>query len=175
MNRMAVGMFGLAVSLSATACNLVGRWDSSHWGGCNNSPSGCGGGYSDSAVSSRDILSEIQGADEQEISEQGERFAARFALTTEQGVRVIRAARDWSLLQERSAQDLEEFSQRVYGVHPAQIASAMEHADLGNRGELEQIMKTAASHFGTDPGTMKEIVEELHSEALREAGIDLGR
>ncbi len=127
----------------------------------------------DSTQHSRDILGSIAEDEESRLAEDAARIAERFALSEEQGLRIARITSDYQNLQNRSDRDLADFSQRLYGVDPREIADAVAQAQLGNRQEMNNLVDRAALHFGTDPETMKGIARELHGRALQDMGVDL--
>jgi hypothetical protein len=76
-------------------------------------------------------------------------------------------------LRSRTEQDLADFSQRLYGVNPNEIATAVTQNQLGNREAMNELIDRAAQHFGTDAATMKAVIQDLHGRALRDAGVEL--
>ncbi len=143
------------------------------WTGPYCGPSGCGPYYSADGQTSRDLLTGLDMYDEAEMEARAARISARYLLTDEQGLRLSRSVRDFTLLENRSDADLADFSLRLYGVSPAAIIAAAAEAQLGNAQELQRLIAQAAEHFGTDPATMREIVGDLHSGLLFYAGIEL--
>lgn len=129
--------------------------------------------YSDNGEYSRDLFPQIEEQDQEALVWQGQRLAARYLLSDEQGLRLAQTVRDFALLRERTPRDLQEFSQRLYGLNPQEIAQALGEAQLGNRERLNLLIERSARHFGTDALTLREIVRDLHGRALRENGIEL--
>lgn len=129
--------------------------------------------YDSAETISRDVLTVVGQFDEVTLEADAQRFAARFSLSDEQGLLVARATRDFSMLENRTEQDLADFSLRLYGVSPMEVAAAVEQNYLGNREQMNVLVDRAAVHFGTDRETMKDVIRELHGAALREAGLDL--
>jgi DNA-binding MarR family transcriptional regulator len=131
------------------------------------------GYYYSSESGSRDVLTDITERQQQRIAEVAEEFSTRFGLSEEQSLKLAQTTFDFEMLQNRSEQDLADFARRLYGVNPAEIASAVGRAQIGDSSKLQGLVNEAADHFGTTPATMKEIVKTFHGKALDEQGIRL--
>lgn len=166
MFKMKHAMFPFALlSLTISLTGCMRSW------GCLAATYEC---YSSvEGAASRDILTGLAEEDERSAEEAGREFAARHSLSDEQGMRAVRITRDFAQLQTRSAADLEDFSRRLYGVNPAEVVSALHEGQMGNREKMNELVEQAAAHFGTTPQIMKEVIQDLHGEALRESGVTL--
>ena len=100
-------------------------------------------------------------------------YEQKFALSTEAASKVAKNVSDFSALTDRSEEDIADFAQKLYGVNPSEIISAVSSAQVGNNTELDQVIEKAADNLGTTNESMKAIIKELHGKALQEGGIDL--
>ena len=100
-------------------------------------------------------------------------YAEKFALSTDAAAKVAKNVSDFSALSDRSESDLADFAQKLYGVNPTEIVSAMSSAQVGNNAELDLVIDKASANLGTNAQNMKEIVKELHGKALQSSGIDI--
>jgi hypothetical protein len=143
---------------------------------CYTPGPGCPDGshpYSGEEPSTRDILTEIDQSDEEALQSRAQSFTEQYFLSEEQALGLAQAVRDYTQLRERTAQDLEEFALRVYGINSFEIAQALGQAQLGNPVPLNDLIEKSAQHFGTSASTMRALVDELHGQALRDHGIEL--
>ncbi len=170
MKSVTLGILAILIGNTLTACNtnIFGCWTCFH-----SAPPYGTYGYSTEFIGSRDILTGVAEADERSVEEAGREFAARHALSDDQGIRAMRITRDFAQLQTRSAADLEDFARRLYGVNPSEVVSALQEGQMGNREKMNELVEQAAAHFGTTPSTMKEVIHDLHGQALQENGIEL--
>ena len=100
-------------------------------------------------------------------------YAEKFSLSNDQAMKIAKNVKDFEALQDRSAEDVADFAQKLYGVNPSEIAGAVANAQVGNNAELESVIGEAAQNFKTNKETMKAIVNELHGRALEANGIQL--
>jgi hypothetical protein len=133
----------------------------------------CDTTYGAGEAHSRDILSELEAADEGWVQTKGQELASQFALSEEQGMKVARMHRDYALIQNRSDSDLEDFSRRLYGVSPREVEAAIEASQLGHGERFNVLIEEGAAHFGTTPETFKVMVKGLYGSALESAGVTL--
>lgn len=121
----------------------------------------------------KDIVASASNAEEAALFSAARHYATKFSLSDEQGMKVARTLRDFSAVQERSEQDIADFAQRLYGVDPTRIASAVAKAQAGNHAELNAVVGEAAQRFETTTENMKEMIKTLHGKALTDQGIQL--
>ncbi len=100
-------------------------------------------------------------------------YAEKFALSTEAASKVAKNVADFSALTDRSDADVADFAQKLYGVNPSEIVSAVSSAQIGNNSELDLVIDKASVSLGTNSDNMKAIVKELHGKALEASGIEL--
>tara|TARA_B100001971_G_C18268046_1_gene596804 strand:+ start:260706 stop:261317 length:612 start_codon:yes stop_codon:yes gene_type:complete len=100
-------------------------------------------------------------------------YAEKFSLSTDKAMQIAKNIKDLNALEDRSAADLADFAQKLYGVNPSEVVDAVANAQVGNNAELDAVISTAAENFNTDTETMKAIVKELHGQALEANGIEL--
>jgi hypothetical protein len=100
-------------------------------------------------------------------------YAEKYSLSNEAAQKVAKNLTDFSVLSTRSAEDIADFSQKLYGVNPSEIISAVGEAQVGNNTELESVIEKASSSLGATAEQTKAIIKELHGKALEENGIEL--
>jgi hypothetical protein len=167
MKNICMGILVLLVGGTFGACeNGFGCWS------CFRSAPPFGHSFSTDSTAPRDILTGLTEEEERSAEEAGREFAARNALSDEQGIRAVRITRDFAQLQTRSAADLEDFARRLYGVNPSEVVAAFQESQMGNREKMNELVERAAAHFGTTPDNMKEVIRDLHGQALQENGIE---
>jgi hypothetical protein len=120
---------------------------------------------------SRDVITDVANADEERVAAVAKHYAEKFNLSDEQGLKLARTVTDYQTLQNRTEQDLADFAQRLYGVNPAEIVSAVSSAQVGDASKLNSLVTEAAQNFNTTPDNMKEIIKNLHGKALEEQGV----
>ena len=128
---------------------------------------------SESAVRELDMAARVADTQEQKLEIAGLRFAEKYNLAADQGYKIAKNIADFTALQDRSNSDLADFAEKLYGVNPSEVISAVGQAQVGMNGELESVIEKAAGNFNTDTTTMKEIIKDLHGKALSDNGIDL--
>ncbi len=107
------------------------------------------------------------------LAKTAEVYAEKFTLSNDQAMKIAKNVKDFAALQDRSSEDVADFAEKLYGVNPNKVASAVAGAMVGNNAELNEVISQAAQNFQTSEQTMKAIVNELHGKALEENGIDL--
>jgi hypothetical protein len=88
--------------------------------------------HSNGTSASRDIATELTERQERKIAEVAQKFAHRFGISEEQSLKLAYTSFDLEILQDRSADDLADFSRRLYGVNPSDITVAVGRAQLGD-------------------------------------------
>jgi hypothetical protein len=106
------------------------------------------------------------------IAARGKAFSERFSLSIEQGTKLARAINDYNAIQIRSAADVADFAQHLYGINPNRLISAAQKAQLGDNSELNILVNEAADNFRTTPSNMKNIIKDLHGAFLKQQAID---
>jgi hypothetical protein len=86
-------------------------------------------------------------------------------------MKVARNIQDLSALQDRSEEDLADFAQKLYGVNPNDVISAVGKAQVGDNAELETLIDSI--EFNTSSANKKALIKELHGNALKANGINL--
>lgn len=100
-------------------------------------------------------------------------YAEKFSLSQDQAMKIAKNVKDFAALQDRTENDIADFAQKLYGVNPSEVVSAVASAQVGNNAELETVIDQAAQNFNTSAANMKAIVKELHGKALEANGIEL--
>ncbi len=120
---------------------------------------------------SRDILTQIAEAEQKALNQDARYYASKFNLTEKRGMKLAKTIRDFHAIQSRSDRDVADFAERLYGVNPSKIATAVGLAQVGENEELNSLVAEAAQNFETTPATMKQIIQTLHGKALEQQGI----
>lgn len=152
-------------------------WDDDDW---NDDCYSCGddwGWYDDSQIAtenhSTDIMGDVAGVESGRLNRASAFYANKFSLSDEQGMKLAKTIQDFKSLQRRDANDLAEFSQKLYGLNPEEIISSVSSAQVGDNAELDQLIDKAAKNFETTSQNMRDIIKTIHRSALRDNGIDL--
>ncbi len=122
---------------------------------------------------SKDIVADAADKEQVLLETAAEFYANQFNLSVDKGMKLAKTVKDFSALEERTSEDLSEFAERLYGINPGKIASAVGTAQAGNSVMLNEIVDEAAKNFETDTENMKDIVKFLHGKALKDNGINL--
>lgn len=120
-----------------------------------------------------DMVSQVADQENFALEKTASIYAEKFSLSTDKAMKIAKNIKDLNTLQDRSASDLADFAQKLYGVNPSEVVDAVSAAQVGNNSELDAVIDSAAQNFNTDTETMKEIVKELHGQALQASGIEL--
>jgi hypothetical protein len=120
-----------------------------------------------------DLTAEVADKEQLILEKTAEQYAEKFNLSADQGMKIAKNVIDFSALEDRSEADIADFAEKLYGVNPSEIISAVSSAQVGNNAELESVVEKAAESFNTDAANMKAIVKELHGKALEDNGIEL--
>lgn len=120
---------------------------------------------------SKDITTDIAQVEQAKLDNAAKHYASKFSLSAEQGMKIAKTIADFNTVQNRSDSDVSDFAQRLYGVNPAEIASAVGQAQAGNNAKLNEVVASAAKNFNTSSDNMKSIVKTLHGTMLEKNGI----
>jgi hypothetical protein len=127
----------------------------------------------DGSLLERDMVSNVADTEALLLDKLTNVYADKFSLSTEAASKVAKNISDFSALSDRSEADLADFAQKLYGVNPTEIVSAMSSAQVGNNTDLDLVIDQASQNLGTNSANMKAIVKELHGKALEASGIEL--
>lgn len=154
-----------------------GGWSDDDW---DDDCYSCGddwGWYDDAQVAtqnhSTDIMGDVAGVENSRLAKASAYYTNKFNLSDEQGSKLAKTIQDFKSLKKRDANDLAEFSQKLYGLNPEEIITSVSAAQVGEYGELDSLIDKAAKNFETTPQNMREIIKTIHKSALKENGIDL--
>ena len=120
-----------------------------------------------------DMVSDVAVKESVALNKTAEIYAEKFSLSNDKALQIAKNIKDITALEDRSAADLADFAQKLYGVNPSEVVDAVSAAQVGNNAALDSVISEAAANFNTDQETMKEIVKELHGQALQYNGIEL--
>lgn len=131
--------------------------------------------YNDNGSVSKelDIVSEVADKEEFVLERTALGFSQKYNLSTEQGLKIAKNIRDYNALKDRSAVDISDFAQKLYGINPAKIVSALSSAQVGEKAQLEAVIEEASENFKTSKENMKSIIKDLHGRVLSDHGIEL--
>ena len=141
------------------------------WGNCLNN--------SNSPKLNRDLLTVVSESEALLISQAAQKLETKYSLSSNVSLKVARTFNDWAKLgflrgnQGRTAADLKDFTQRLYGVDFKSLAFNLTQAQLGNSSSLNENISVAAKNWQTTPEVMKEIIRDFHGHELQSAGIIL--
>ena len=120
-----------------------------------------------------DIVSEVSDIEALKLERMSVHYAEKFELSQDQALKVAKNVRDFSALEDRSESDIADFAQKLYGVNPTAVVSAIGKAQVGQNAELESLIDSAAANFNTSKENTKALIKELHGNALEANGINL--
>lgn len=120
-----------------------------------------------------DITSDAADIEAVKLERMAVHYADKFELSSEQALKVAKNVRDYSVLEDRTSEDIADFAQKLYGVNPDAIVSAVGKAQVGQNAELDALVSEAASNFATSEENTRALIKELHGNALEANGIEL--
>ena len=125
---------------------------------------------------SRDLIAEAATAEQKKVEEAGKEFAARYALAESAGIKIARTLTDWATLSKRqnrarTAEDVADFSKRLFGVSLSTAQNALDAAKAGNKTPVEAMNAEVAKHWGTDAETSKKILKNWFRDQAQGAGL----
>lgn len=118
-----------------------------------------------------DIVAEVSDMEAFKLERMANHYAEKFSLSTEEGVKVAKNVMDLNALEDRTENDLADFAQKLYGVNPSEVISAVGKAQVGENAELEALIQSI--DFKTSAENKKALIKELHGNALKVNGINL--
>ncbi len=127
----------------------------------------------DGSIAEKDLVANVADKEAVLLEKLTNVYADKFSLSTEAASKVAKNVSDFTALSDRSESDLADFAQKLYGVNPTEIVSAMSSAQVGDNAELDSVIDKASSSLGTNSENMRAIVKELHGKALESSGIEL--
>ena len=119
----------------------------------------------------KDIVSDVALAQEKRMENTAKYFAQKFTLSDEQGLKVAQTLNEYLVLEKRSVQDVQAFTQQMYGLSLNTLMSAAASAQKGDLSGVQAAVQTASQHLETSPESVKALVKELHGNLLAEQGI----
>jgi len=138
-------------------------WDECYWEYYNT----------DGSLLEKDLVSEVADKEAVLLDKLTSVYAEKFSLSTEAAQKVAKNVSDFSALSERTPDDIADFAERLYGVNPSEIISAVGSAQVGNNAELDAVIEKASANLGTNSTQTKALIKELHGKALEANGIEL--
>ena len=125
------------------------------------------------SIAELDIAAKEADTEAQKIQIAGLKFADKYNIDAAQGEKIAQSIADFTTLADREEADITDIAEKLYGVNPSEIISAVSQAQVGVNDELDAVLDKAAANFNTDVETMKDIVKDLHGAALSDNGINL--
>jgi hypothetical protein len=138
-------------------------WDECYWEYYNQ----------DGTLLEKDMVAEVADKEALLLEKLTGVYAEKFSLSNEAAAKVAKNVKDFSALSNRSADDIADFAERLYGVNPTEIISAVSSAQVGNNAELDSVIEKASVNLGSNNAQMKALIKELHGKALEANGIEL--
>lgn len=120
-----------------------------------------------------DIAGELSDKETSFINASALAYQTQFSLSKYSSMKMAKVIFDYKSLRERSDQDIADFAQKLYGVNPSEIVSAVSNAQVGNNSELDLLIAKASKNLGTTDSQTRAIIQELHNQTLIENGIEL--
>ncbi len=120
-----------------------------------------------------DIVGEVADVETAVLEKTADIYADKFSLSNDQAMKIAKNVKDLNALSERTESDIADFAQKLYGVNPSEVVSAVANAQVGLNADLDSVIEKAAKNFNTSSQNMRAIVKELHGKALEESGISL--
>ena len=148
------------------------RSDYYHW---TQVPTGCQWYYSIESTdfNELDLASDISEINEEEVELTADYYARTYALSYESAHKLSKSIFEFKYLKDRSANDLADFAEKLYGINAFELIEAISSAQIGNNEKLNHVINEAAENFNTSKENMKNLVKDLHQHALESNGIVL--
>lgn len=125
-------------------------------------------------VSSELDMAAVVGDVEQiKLERMADHYSEQFGMSLNQAMKVAKNVQDFTALEDRSESDVADFAERMYGVNPSDVVSAVGQAQLGNNQALDALVNEAAQNFNISNESTRALIKELHGNALNSAGINL--
>lgn len=176
LKQISLAVVGVSMAFAATACT-VETTGPTYYDNCYYDYYGnyvCDTYYNNgdgTTDTGRDMITNIAQAESQKLANQAKHYAEKFSLSADQGMKIAKTINDFNAVQNRSDADVADFAQRLYGVNPASIVSAVGKAQAGDNSQLNSVVAEAAKNFNTSSDNMKNIVKTLHGKMLEQQGI----
>lgn len=126
-----------------------------------------------SYVQELDMVADAADVQALAIEKSAQAYAQKYSLSLSQGLKIAKNVAHVNSLKDRSVADLADFAQKLYGVNPTDLISALSSAQVGNNTEMDNLIKNSAVEFNTSKENMKFIIKDLHKSALEASGIKL--
>ena len=120
-----------------------------------------------------DITSDAADIEAVKLERMALKYAETFELNSAQAMKVAKNVRDYNALEDRTSDDIADFAEKMYGVNPDSIVSAVGKAQVGQNSELDALVKEVSANFGTSDENTKALIKHLHGNALEANGIEL--
>ncbi len=120
-----------------------------------------------------DMQAEVADIETFKVERISKKYVGEFGLSTDDAMQMAKNVNDFSALQNRSESDLADFAQKMYGINPTTLISAIGKAQVGQNSELDALIETKAADFNITIGNAKALLQDLHGNALEVNGINL--
>lgn len=127
--------------------------------------------YSSGETIELDIQAQAADLEEAITQSLSTRYQENFGLSLEDASKIAQTVTDFSTLQERSNEDLADFAEKLYGINPTNIISAVSKAQVGDHQELDHLISDKSHDFEISESQMKGLIQDLHGQVLMENGI----
>ncbi len=124
----------------------------------------------------RDLIGDVATQEQQVVTQAGKAFASKYALSEATGINIARTLNDWATLSKkqqraRTAQDVADFSRRLYGVTVDKAVNALNSAKNGDLSGMIQVNSDIATYWGTSPETSKTILKNWYKDQLSDFNV----
>lgn len=120
-----------------------------------------------------DIAEEVSDIETAIVNAKAKFYTNYFSLSSTAALKLATLTEDFVKISDRSVEDVADYAQKLYGVNPSDIIAAVAKAQLGDNSKMDEVIQESAINFGTTSENMKEVIKYLHSQSLREYGIEL--
>ena len=120
-------------------------------------------------TSGRDTVANLGELERARVSTAGKKFAAKFGLSEDTGLNVAQVFYDYKMLgknRTRTAAELNQLAERLYGLDLGQITNSISEMEKGNMAPMNAAIEDAADHWGTTPETMTEVLKDWYKDYL---------
>lgn len=127
----------------------------------------------DGQIFEQDLAAEVSDQEKMLLNKLSNVYADKFTLSSQSAAKIAKQVIDFSALKDRSADDIADFAQKLYGVNTSEIISAVFESQIGNNTDLDKLIEKASQNLGTNESQTRAIINELHGKVLEENDIQI--
>lgn len=124
-------------------------------------------------ASELDISAEVADVETLKVQKLASKYTEEFGLSVEDATKLSQNVYDFAALEDRTESDIADFAQKMYGLNPTEVVSAVGKAQVGQNSELEALIEAKAKDFNITNENAKGLLKALHGSALEANGINL--